>query len=152
MALKLHRREETSVEMQIAPMADIGFLLLCFFIVTAKPQRVEADVSMSLPGSVSDEISVDIPEEVKVMIQADGSVMVNDFTIGAADDILMPGLKDTLSRFRESAEANQSKAMVTLDAADQTTHQRIVDVLTVCGQAGIKGVTLSDNSEEDENL
>jgi biopolymer transport protein ExbD len=149
MALKFHHRHDTAVELQIAPMADIGFLLLCFFIVTAKPQRHEADVSMSLPGSVSDEATVDLPEEVKVVILPDGSVQVNDLTVGQAKDADMPALKETLSRFREAADSNKTKALVTVDAADRTTHQRIVDVLNTCAQAGIRGVTLSDASDEE---
>ena len=149
MALKFHHRGDSPVELQIAPMADIGFLLLCFFIVTAKPQRHEADVSMSLPGSVSDNASVDLPEEVKVAILADGNVVVNDMTVGKATDSEMPALKETLSRFREAADANHSKALVTVDASDRTTHQRIVDVLGACASAGIKGVTLNDASDEE---
>ena len=29
----LRRREEQSIEVQLAPMADIGFLLMCFFLI-----------------------------------------------------------------------------------------------------------------------
>ncbi|HVJ46812.1 MAG TPA: biopolymer transporter ExbD, partial [Luteolibacter sp.] len=59
------RREEQPVELQIAPMADIGFLLLCFYIVSSKPPRHEADLGMTLPGSVSDEVSVEMPDEIR---------------------------------------------------------------------------------------
>lgn len=144
--MKLRSREQQPTEMQIAPMADIGFLLLCFFIVSAKPPRHEADIGMTLPGSVSDEVSVEMPEEVRVAIRADGAVEVNEAILSLPADQDMRDLGALLRRFRESADNNHSTSLVTLDAADQTTHQRIVDVLNVCAQARIKGVTL--NSEE----
>jgi biopolymer transport protein ExbD len=151
--MRTHRREEQPTEMQIAPMADIGFLLLCFFIVSAKPPRHEADISMTLPGSVSDEVSVELPEEVSIAIQPSGAILVNDAILGAPGDQTLGELKGMLTRFRESATNNHTDSLVTLDAADATTHQRIVDVLNVCAQAQIKGVTLnSDDSEEEGTL
>jgi len=147
--MRSKRREEQPTEMQIAPMADIGFLLLCFFIVSAKPPRHEADMSMTLPGSVSDEVSVDLPEEVRVAIRPDGAVEVNEAILGQPGDQTLRNLKEMLIRFRESADNNHTLSLVTLDAANQTTHQRIVDVLNVCAQAQIKGVTLNSDEEEE---
>jgi biopolymer transport protein ExbD len=135
--------------MQIAPMADIGFLLLCFFIVSSKPPRYEADISMTLPGSVSDEVSVELPEEVRIAIRPDGAVEVNEAILGQPGDQGLKALRDLLRRFREAADNNRSLSLVTLDAANQTTHQRIVDVLNVCAQAGITGVTLNSDEEEE---
>jgi len=102
--MRTKRREEQPTEMQIAPMADIGFLLLCFFIVSAKPPRHEADMSMTLPGSVSDEVSVDLPEEVRVAIRPDGAVEVNEAILGQPGDQTLRPLKEMLTRFRESAD------------------------------------------------
>lgn len=136
--------------MQIAPMADIGFLLLCFFIVSAKPPRHEADIGMTLPGSVSDQVSVDLPEEVRVAIHPDGAVEVNEAILGEPADQELRALRETLQRFRESADNNHTQSLVTLDAANQTTHQRIVDVLNACARARIKGVTLNSDEETEE--
>lgn len=150
MALRFHRREDTPQEMQIAPMADIGFLLLCFFIVSAKPPRHEADISMTLPGSVADGASVELPEEVRIAIRADGTVEVNEAALGAPGDQALSGLRQLLQRFREAAENNQSQALVTLDADNRSSHQRIVDVLNTCARAGLRGVTLNSDAEAEE--
>ena len=145
----LRRREEQSIEVQLAPMADIGFLLMCFFLISSRPPRYEADLSMTLPGSVSDEVSVEIPEEIRIGILANGGVEVNEEIIGIAGDRELKPLVNLLVKFKESADLNQSKALVTVDAVNDSTHQRIVDVLNACGQAGIRGVTLSDDTEEE---
>lgn len=147
--MKFHRREDPSVELQIAPMADIGFLLLCFFIVSSKPPRHEADLGMTLPGSVSDEVSVEIPEEVRIAIHADGGVEVNESIVSNPGDQEMKPLVAMLGKFKEAADLNHQKALVTVDAVNDSTHQRIVDVLNACGKAGITGVTLADDTTEE---
>ena len=144
------RREDPSIEVQLAPMADIGFLLMCFFIISSKPPRHEADLGMTLPGSVSDQVTMDMPEEVCVGIRADGAVEVNESVVGTPADREMKSLLDLLVKFKESADLNHSKALVTVDADNAATHQRIVDVLNACGHAGITGVTISDDTGEEE--
>lgn len=144
----LRRRSEPSIEVQLAPMADIGFLLICFFIISSRPPRYEADLSMTLPGSVSDEVSVELPEDVRIAILPDGNIEVNEGIVGQPGDMELPALVTLLARFKESAELNQSEALVTVDADNGATHQRIIDVLNACGKAGIRGVTLADNTEE----
>ncbi|MFK7851427.1 MAG: ExbD/TolR family protein [Akkermansiaceae bacterium] len=144
----LRRRSEPSIEVQLAPMADIGFLLICFFIISSRPPRYEADLSMTLPGSVSDEVSVELPEDVRIAILPDGNIEVNEGIVGQPSDMELPALVTLLARFKESAELNQSEALVTVDADNGATHQRIIDVLNACGKAGIRGVTLADNTEE----
>jgi biopolymer transport protein ExbD len=147
--MHFRRREEQSVELQIAPMADIGFLLLCFFIVSSKPPRHEADLGMTLPGSVSDEVSVEIPDEVRIAIRKDGAVEVNEAVISNPGDQEMKPLVAMLGKFKEAADLNHQKALVTVDAVNDSTHQRIVDVLNACGHAGITGVTLADDTTEE---
>jgi len=143
------RREEPTVELQIAPMADIGFLLLCFFIVSSKPPRHEADIGITLPGSISDEVSVEMPDEVRIAIRPDGGIEVNEAIIGKPGDREIQPLVTLLAKFREAADLNHHKALVTIDAANESNHQRIVDVLNACGHAGITGVTLSDDTAEE---
>lgn len=145
----LRRRKEPSIEVQLAPMADIGFLLICFFIISSRPPRYEADLSMTLPGSVADEVSVELPEDLRVAILPDGNIEVNEGIVGVPGNRELPALVNLLSRFKESATLNQSEALVTVDASNDATHQRIIDVLNACGKAGIRGVTLADNTEED---
>lgn len=147
--MHFRRREDPSVELQIAPMADIGFLLLCFFIVSSKPPRHEADLGMTLPGAVSDEKMMEMPEEVRIGIRADGGVEVNEALIAKPEDQEMKPLVALLGKFKEAADLNHHKALVTVDAVNESTHQRIVDVLNACGHAGITGVTLADDNTEE---
>ncbi len=131
-------------------MIDMVFLLLVFFMVTAKPIKQESDISLGLPGTVAAEEAVDLPDEQRIRIEDDGSIVLNDSVLAPAADTNLKELVAILQRFKESSEANKSEALVTLDAADGTNHQRIVDVLNACARADITGVTFSDSGDEEE--
>ena len=148
--MQVRRRDQQLVEMQMGPMIDMVFLLLVFFMVTAKPVKQESDISLGLPGTVSAEESVELPDEQRIRIEDDGSIVLNDSVIGPPADSALTGLVATLKRFKESADANKADALVTLDASDGTTQQRIVDVLNACAKADIGGVTFSDSASEEE--
>ena len=148
--MQVRRRDQQLVEMQMGPMIDMVFLLLVFFMVTAKPVKQESDISLGLPGTVSAEESVELPDEQRIRIEDDGSIVLNDSVIGPPADSALTGLVATLKRFKESADANKADALVTLDASDGTNQQRIVDVLNACAKADIGGVTFSDSASEEE--
>jgi biopolymer transport protein ExbD len=148
--MQIRRRDTQLVEMQMGPMIDMVFLLLVFFMVTAKPVKQESDISLGLPGTVSAEETVELPDEQRIRIEDDGSIVLNDSVIGPPADSALTGLIATLKRFKESADANKTDALVTLDASDGTNQQRIVDVLNACAKADIGGVTFSDSASEEE--
>jgi len=148
--MKQTRRDSQTVEMQMGPMIDMVFLLLVFFMVTARPVKQESDISLGLPGTVPQEESIDIPDEQRVIIEPDGRVLLNDMTLGAPDDQSLNQLFVTLKRYKEASDANQADALVVIDAADETIHQRIVDVLNACARAEITGVTFAAESLNQE--
>jgi biopolymer transport protein ExbD len=148
--MQVRRRDVQLVEMQMGPMIDMVFLLLVFFMVTAKPVKQESDISLGLPGTVAAEESIELPDEQRIRIEDDGRIVLNDTTLGEPGDAQLTTLVATLKRFKEAADANKAEALVTLDAADNTTQQRIVDVLNACARAEITGVTFSDSATEEE--
>jgi len=148
--MRIRRQDTQLVEMQMGPMIDMVFLLLVFFMVTAKPIKQESDISLGLPGTVAAEEAVDLPDEQRIRIEDDGSIVLNDSVLAPAADTNLKELVAILQRFKESSESNKSEALVTLDAADGTNHQRIVDVLNACARADITGVTFSDSADEEE--
>jgi biopolymer transport protein ExbD len=146
----MRRVEHPQIELQIAPMIDVCFLLLFFYILTSKPVKQEADMNMTLPGTVSQDQALDIPDEQRVIIAENGQVILNDLPQDTPQSKELPTLLATLKRFKESCNANKTEAMVTVDVEDQAKHQRIVDVLNACAQADIRGVTFSGITEEEE--
>lgn len=146
------RRPESPVEMQIAPMVDVGFLLLIFFMVSGKPQKPESDVGIKLPGTVAQTETLEIPDEQRIEIHGDGRVVLNETVFGEAGDRELPKLVATLRRFKEASVANKTEALVTLVPDDRVAHQRIIDVMNACALAEVHGVTFSSYEEDEESL
>lgn len=146
MIRRRRRKRDETVEMQMGPMIDMVFLLLVFFMVSAKPVKEESDIQIALPGKQEQSEAVDMPDEQRIIISADGSVILNDMVLAAAGDSAMTDLIVTMKRFKESSDANKSKALVTLAPEETVPHQRVVDVLNACAVAEIKGVTFDTQS------
>ena len=147
--MRLRKKDVQTVEMQMGPMIDMVFLLLVFFMVSAKPVKQESDINIGLPGTVSQEEALDIPDEQRIQIQQNGQIVLNDQPMDSPSNAEMPSLLSTLKRFKESADSNKTEALITIDADDAANHERIVQVLNVCARAEITGVTFADSQEED---
>lgn len=132
----------------MTPMIDMVFLLLVFFMVSAKPVQPERDIPMGLPGQVAQEEIVDLPDEARVIIEPTGQVVLNEQNLDEPASSSLPELRAVLTRFRLSAENAKTEALVTLAPHDTVPHQRLVDVLNACAEAGIRGVTLAGATDE----
>ena len=132
----------------MGPMIDMVFLLLVFFMVSAKPIKPESDIPMGLPGQVSQEEAVDIPDEARVIIEPDGQVVLNEQQLDSPVSSSLPELRSVLERFRNATENARSDALVTIAPHDTVPHQRLIDVLNACAEAGITGVTLAGATDE----
>jgi biopolymer transport protein ExbD len=147
--MQIRRKDVQTVEMQMGPMIDMVFLLLVFFMVSAKPIKQESDINIGLPGTVAQEEALEIPDEQRIQIQPNGQVVLNDQPMDSPASAEMPALLSTLKRFKESADSNKTEALITIDADDAANHERIVQVLNACAQAKITGVTFADAGEKE---
>ena len=128
-------------EIQMSSMIDIVFLLLIYFIVTTSLAKSEADLGIQLPGTVVQTTTLKMPDEQIIEVAADGSVLLNGSSFDSPSSREMPELVSTLVRFRQSSEATQNPAMVSIQASDDVPHQRVIDVMNACALAKIKNVT-----------
>jgi biopolymer transport protein ExbD len=116
---------------QIAPMLDILFVLLLFFIVSAGAQKHEASLTTQLPGGRP---GSDVPLEIG--IDSDGQVNVQGVAIDTPDDHNLPDLVDRL----KSLIASNAAQPVVVTPVRSTRHQRVVDVLNACAAAQVKNL------------
>ncbi len=147
--MKRRKREQPSVEMQMGPMIDMVFLLLVFFMVSAKPIKPEADINLGLPGMAEQDAPVELPDEQRILIKASGEVLLNEQTLAAPGDSVLEKFTETLTRLVQSAKAAKAELLVTLSPEDDAVHQRLVDVLNACAQAGATNVTFDQPAEEE---
>jgi biopolymer transport protein ExbD len=132
---------------QIAPMIDIIFILILFFMVTAGAQKVENELTIKLPGRAEPGVQLKMIDEQIVQIEANGQVVLNDQTFDSPTDKEMPGLKQTLVRFKEMSEVNKTQALLTISSSPKAKYERVIDVLNICAAAKIEGVTFTAQEE-----
>jgi biopolymer transport protein ExbD len=123
---------------QIAPMLDVLFVLLLFFMVSAGAQKHEATISTQLPGG---QPGNDIP--VKVELDAEGQVAINGQTVDGTTGHALP---ETMNRLKNIIADNPRQPVV-LIPENSSRHQRVVDVLNACAAAGVKNLAFGASSE-----
>lgn len=122
--------EDGDIGFQIAPMVDVVFVLLLFFMAAAGSQTLQKELATNLPGGTSKLSVVTIP----IDILPDGRIQVNNRVFDSASSHELPELrawlKDTIARFGD-------KDPVIVRPNPQTPHQRVIDVLNAASDAGV---------------
>ena len=134
--------EEAKLDLQIAPLIDVVFLLLIYFMVTAALVKKEGDISFMLPANIAQEDVVEIPVEVLIEIGVDGTVQVEGMRFSAADHNLN-GLVSQLAGLKAIAASQHSPFFVNILPNKDTLHQRVIDVMDACAAAGVKNLSFS---------
>lgn len=132
----------------MAPMIDVVFLLLIYFMVGATMQKQEADIAFELPGVVEQAAPLNLPDEQIIEITESGQVIVNEFPYDSPESVRLLELTGMLLRFKEASVANKIDALVTIAPHDSVPHQIIVRVMDACTLAEITSVNFSFNLEE----
>lgn len=128
--------EEARID--LTPMIDTVMFLLIFFMVTTRLGQEETDLGITLPGVMEASGPVDMPDEQIIEIDGKGNVALNGKRYEGRE---MPDLVATLIRYRLSSDAAHVKYMITIQAEDETSYDRVIDVMNACAGAGIKDVT-----------
>lgn len=126
----------------LTPMIDIVFLLLIYFMVTTQLIQEESDMRLQLPAETAPPEQPDnLPSEQIIDILEDGQVLLNGAPVDAVDSRDMPELSRTLTRLRQADRRMQIDTVVTIQAEDESLHQRSIDVLNACAKAEIRMVS-----------
>ena len=146
--ISVKKRPAPGAVFQIAPMIDVVFLLLIYFMVSATLQKQEADIAFQLPGVVEQAESLDLPDEQIIEIGADGRVVVNEYAYDSPAAARLLELTAMLTRFRQACDANKVDAIVAIAPDDAVPHQVIVRVMDACARAGVEHVNFALGDEE----
>ena len=139
---------EGTLGFQIAPMIDVVFVIMLFFMVMAGAVKVEKELNSQLPGSASTASSTDFVDEQIITISDIGEVSLNDEPFDSATSTELPQLKATLLRLKQNADAAKTPAVVTIISDEQSKYSRTVDVLDALAVAKIDNVTFTTSEEE----
>lgn len=142
-ALKRKSKAKEAGELPVAPMIDVVFLLLVYFMVSSSIQKQEADIGFSLPAVVKSSQPMEFPDEQVIEIDAAGRAWINGYGYDDPASSSYVQLAQMLQRFREGSEASQSAARVTIAPSRETPHQMVVRVMDACQSAGLGSVSFA---------
>jgi biopolymer transport protein ExbD len=148
---KRHRRKanaEVNLGFQIAPMIDVVFVILLFFIVQASDIQVENAHVTKLPGTVESSTETVLPDEIAVRVEDDGQVYLNDDPLDSPETKNLPEFAGSLNSLREASDASKSKVLVTIYANELARYERVIDVLDALSRAKISDVTFQAGSPD----
>ena len=114
---------------QIAPMIDVVFVIMLFFMVMAGAVKVENELNTTLPGSADTSSSTDFVDEQIITIAENGEVALNDDPQDDAKSALMPQLTATLMRLKQNSDEAKSQLTVTIASEPAAKYGRAIDVL-----------------------
>jgi len=132
---------EVHLGFQIAPMIDVVFVILLYFMIAAGDIQAEKAHVTNLPGDRQEEQNPPCSDEIILRIEDDGQVYLNDDPVDAPETRALPELLSSLKDLRESTEAANTKLFVTISANEAAEYQRVIDVLDVLTRAKISNVT-----------
>ena len=70
--------DDGTMGFQIAPMVDVVFVIMLFFMVMAGAVKVENELSTKLPGSAESSSATEFNDETIISISDEGEVSLND--------------------------------------------------------------------------
>ena len=142
--MKRHKKRGTSevhLGFQIAPMVDVVFVIMLFFMVLAGSVKIENGLNTKLPGTEETVNPTSLPDEIAIRIEDDGQVYLNEDPLDTPENKNLPDLTRNLMDLKTSSVASQSEVLVTIYANEQAKYERVVNVLDALTQARIGNVT-----------
>ncbi|MBI1318373.1 MAG: hypothetical protein GC168_05395 [Candidatus Hydrogenedens sp.] len=125
--------QEEADTIQMAPLIDIVFLTLVFFMVTAVFARVESEVGITLPTADSAADAARTQGEIYINIRPDGVIVVND------REMDLPELQNVLDRVARYFPGGA----VIIRGDKNVALERAIQVLDCCRKADIQNVSFA---------
>lgn len=127
-----------TVGFQLAPMIDVVFLLLCFFVTSQIFAQWETEIDITLPTAQTGQLPERLPGEIIVNVREDGETIVNAQILTEAQ------LASMLERV-----ADLFPGQPVLIRADRATpYEQVIRVLDLCRQADIWNISFATGVPE----
>jgi len=133
---------------QIAPMIDVVFVIMLFFMLMAGSIKVERELNTKLPGVATTAAPTDFMDEIIIGISPQGDITLNDDPVDSPTSKDLPQLKSTLVRLRQTSDAAKSPVLVTIISDPQAKYSRTINVLDALAVAKITNVTFTISDDE----
>ena len=123
---------------QLAPMIDVVFLLLIFFIVLWNYARFETEIDISVPAASAGENPERTIGEIIVNVNKEGAITIEGIERSE---------EETLEMFRNIVAAYPDQALI-LRGDKEASFDHIVTVLNLCKEANIWNISFATSQPE----
>ena len=123
---------EEELQLNLAPMIDVVFLLLVFFMVATTFVEPEKQIDLELPQAESGAEPEELPDELLIQVMRDGQILLG--TVEHTRESLRTELERT-ARARPSTP-------VTVRGDETVDYGRVVGVLDLCHLVGLTDTSL----------
>ena len=131
---------------QLAPLVDVVFVIMLFFLVMAGSMKAERSLSMQLPDGRA--LPDSQPTEVDIRVEAGGAILLNDAAMDSVTSGGQPRLAETLGRLQVEASRRGARVLVTVQAEADAQYARVIDAMNAVSLAGINNVTFTVGSDD----
>jgi biopolymer transport protein ExbD len=133
--VKFRRKPRETVDINLASLIDVVFILLLFFVVTTTFTR-ETQLRVDLPEAVSGTPADDQSKPLDITISADGVFSVNNQILAKSD---LASLMDALQK-----EANgDTNRPLSISADGKTQHQSVITAMDAAGKLGFSHLRMT---------
>ncbi|HEK1006853.1 TPA: biopolymer transporter ExbD [Pseudomonas putida] len=129
-------RQRENVDINLASLIDVVFVLLLFFVVTTTFTR-ETQLRVELPEAASaEQPPAEQDKLVEVTISADGVYSVNNHLLPKSD-------LATLTEAIERESGGDNKLPLAISADGKTPHQAVITAMDAAGKLGFSHLRMT---------
>lgn len=122
---------------QLAPMIDIVFVVLVFFVATYAVTREEKMLGLNLPETTSGQPEFRQRQQILLNLDKTGAVFIERRKL--APEVLEQRLRQLVL----FAADDEARPAVVIRADGECPHRRVMEVMDLCARAGISQVHFS---------
>lgn len=132
--------KDTAPGFQMAPMVDVIFLLLIFFIAASIYAQWESKMGIKVPVSKSGQVETRFPGEVIINIDREGKIFMNyvNYTPERLEKLL-----------GELAKTYPDQPVI-IRADKNTAYEHVIGVLDICKNSDIYNISFATITETDQ--
>lgn len=123
---------------QMAPLIDIVFLTLVFFMTISVFNQMETELNINVPKTKSSQESGRSPGDIIINITQDGRYIINQ------RELELPALEEMLKRVAELFPNQQA----IIRADEKVMHKYVMKALDACTRANIWDISFSTSPED----
>ncbi|MNH95881.1 biopolymer transporter ExbD [Pseudomonas sp. MAG733B] len=133
--MKFRRKPRETVDINLASLIDVVFILLLFFVVTTTFTR-ETQLRVELPEAVSGASADDQTRQLDIAISADGVFSVNNHVLPKSD------LATLIEALQKESNGDTSLPL-SISADGKTQHQSVITAMDAAGKLGFSQLRMT---------